>query len=306
MRSKLELLLRILGAEQKQGFEDRAVEGGLALFISTLISSDVGVELPAYVKALRKYSDLAIASRGVVVSRAMNAIALQVEGSTGRACETGAGIGLGSPVTNLYRVGPQYEKLLAKLGINVCKDMLHHFPRRYLDRSTFTPVAEVQSGSAVNVVADVVDVQSRKSPQRRLMLTEALLKDKSGAIRAIWFNQPYVAQNLRNRQDVAFFGRAVWGEHGPELRAPEYELDLARSLHSGRQVPVYPSTGRLSQKLLRLWASQAVGSCATLVDEFLPQRILESADLLSLNQALEWIHRFKYSLRQKFVDQCCA
>jgi len=290
VRSKLELLLRILEAEQKQGFEDRAVEGGLALYIRTLSSSDVDEKLPAHVKALQKYSDLGSSSRCLMVSRAMNAVALKVDGLTSRGRETRAGIGLDSPVANLYRVGPQYEKLLAKLGINVCKDMLYHFPRRYLDRSTFTPVAEVQSGRAVNVVADVVDVQSRKSPQRRLVLTEALLKDESGAIRAIWFNQPYVAQNLRNRRDVAFFGRAVWGEYGPELRAPEYELDLGRSLHSGRQVPVYPSTGRLSQKLLRLWASQAVGSCAQLVDEFLPQRILESADLLLLNQALEWIH----------------
>ena len=80
------------------------------------------------------------------------------------------------------------------------------------------------------------------------------------------------------------------GAYGPELRAPEYELDMGRSLHSGRQVPVYPSTGKLSQKLLRLWASQVVDSCAALVGEFLPRRILESAGIIAIEEALRWIH----------------
>ncbi len=290
-KPKLELLARILDAEREKGFADRAVAGGLGKFVAGLISGDVAGTLSPEVRALANYGSMTASARAAAVSRVMASLDTSA-GPTDpqRRGKRSSGAGLNSPVTSLFRVGPQYEKLLGKLEIRTYRDMLFHFPRRYLDRSTFTPIAEVQSGIAVNLIADVLEVASRKSPQRRFMLAEALLGDDSGSIRAIWFNQPYVAKNLRNKKGVAFFGRATWGDFGPELRAPEYELDLGRSLHSGRQVPVYPSTGKLSQKLLRLWASQVVDSCVALVREFLSPRILESAALVPLDEALRWIH----------------
>ena len=240
--------------------------GGLGKFVAGLISSDAGGTLSPEVKALDGYGGTCPRRQGRRPWRGRWRAWGRAPSGRGRPAprkkKRSSAVGLESPVTNLFRVGPEYEKLLDKLGIRTYRDMLFHFPRRYLDRSTFTPIGDVQPGDAVNVIADVLEVVSRKSPQRRFALTEALLGDESGDIKAIWFNQPYVAKNLRNRKGVAFFARAAWGDLGPELRAPEYELDLGRSLHSGRQVPVYGSTGKLSQKLLRLWASQAVESCA--------------------------------------------
>ena len=294
LTSKLKVLARVLDAERERDFPDRAVMGGLGKFVAGLISSDAGGTLSPEVKALEAYEGMDAATRAAAVAEAMQSLGGCTEqpqrAAPRRKKKRSSGVGLESPVTDLFRVGPQYEKLLDKLGIGTYRDMLFHFPRRYLDRSTFTPIADVEPGDAVNVIADVIEVVSRKSPQRRFTLTEALLSDESGDIKAIWFNQPYVAKNLRNKKGVAFFGRAAWGDLGPELRAPEYELDLGRSLHSGRQVPVYRSTGKLSQKLLRLWASQAVEACAGLVDEFLPERILESAGLIGIEEALRSIH----------------
>ena len=268
--------------------------GGLGKFMAGLISSDAGGTLSPEVEALEDYGNMPAPARAAAVARAMESLEARTEqprqAAPRKKKKRSSGVSLESPVTNLFRVGQQYEKLLEKLDIRTYRDMLFHFPRRYLDRSTFTPIGDVQPGDAVNVIADVIEIVSRKSPQRRITLTEALLGDESGDIKAIWFNQPYVAGNLRNKKGVAFFARAAWGDLGPELRAPEYELDLGRSLHSGRQVPVYGSTGKLSQKLLRLWASQAVESCAALVDEFLPARILESAGLIGVEEALRSIH----------------
>ncbi|MCY4109688.1 MAG: ATP-dependent DNA helicase RecG [Chloroflexi bacterium] len=294
LTSKLKVLARVLDAERERGFPDRAVMGGLGKFVAGLISSDAGGTLSPEIKALEAYEGMDASTRAAAVAEAMQSLGERTEQPQRKAPRRKkkrvTGVGLESPVTDLFRVGPQYEKLLKKLGIDTYRDMLFHFPRRYLDRSTFTPISDVEPGDAVNVIADVIEIVSRKSPQRRFTLTEALLSDESGDIKAIWFNQPYVAKSLRNKKGVAFFGRATWGDLGPELRAPEYELDLGRSLHSGRQVPVYRSTGKLSQKLLRLWASQAVEACAALVDEFLPERILESAGLIGIEEALRSIH----------------
>ena len=291
LTSKLEVLARILETERDKGFADRAVAGGLGKFVAGLISGDAAGSLPPDVRALAGYPNMNASARAAAVNGAMAILGgAAAPTDLRKRGKRSSRDSLDSSVSNLFRVGPRYEKLLDNLGIQTYRDMLIHFPRRYLDRSTFTPIAEVQSGIAVNVIADVLEVSSRKSPQRRFMLTEALLGDDSGSIRAIWFNQPYVAKSLGNKKGVAFFGRAAWGAYGPELRAPEYELDMGRSLHSGRQVPVYPSTGKLSQKLLRLWASQVVDSCAALVGEFLPRRILESAGIIAIEEALRWIH----------------
>ena len=287
------MLLRILDSERERGFTDRVVAGGLAGFVDNLVAEDADGVLSPDVKALSEYDRMEVSDRADAVRRVLSKLAASgdaVDSLPGAKSSKSSGSGLDTPVTSLFRVGPQYQKMLEKLGIQTYRDVLFHFPRKYLDRSTFTPVAEAKSGLSVNVIADVLEVAGRKSPRGRFVLTEALLGDDSGSIRAIWFNQPYVAKNIRNKKGVAFFGRVSWGDHGPELRAPEYELDLGRSLHSGRQVPIYPSTGKLSQKLLRLWASQVVDVSSGLVPEHLPKRILESADLIPIADALRSIH----------------
>ncbi len=202
---------------------------------------------------------------------------------TGKICSK-----LDTPVTNLFRVGPQYEKLLKKLNIATYEDFLYHFPRKYLDRSNFTPVSDIRPGQAVNIIADVTEISTRRA--RRMNLTRGVLSDESDSIAAVWFNQPYLQKTLQGRRNVAFFGRARWGRDGPELSAPDFELDLNRSLHAGRQVPVYPATGKLTQKILRLWAREVVDACAGLVVDFLPAEVIAAAGLIPTDRALHDIH----------------
>jgi ATP-dependent DNA helicase RecG len=257
--------------------------------------SETGI-LPPEIVELLMYDDLDRNSRAKAVAKALETVKTKFRSSPSVKISSSASrkskqkTYLDSPITNLFRVGPQYEKLLGKLGISTYMDFLYHFPRKYLDRSHFVPLTEIQPGQPVNVIAHVEKIQTRKSPARRFNLTEATLVDGSSSAKAVWFNQPYVQRALTGRRNVAFFGRAQWGRDGPELRAPEFELDLNRSLHAGSQVPVYPSTGKLSQKMMRLWSREVVESCADLVVEFLPEHILESANLMDKQVALRNIH----------------
>lgn len=200
------------------------------------------------------------------------------------------GVTLSSPVTALHGVGAEYAKLLAKLNIRSCNDFLFHFPRKYLDRHTITPVSEVMLGDSVNIVADVVKLRTVRTTRGRYQLTTAELRDKSGSINAIWFNQPYREKQLRNKRNVAFFGRIRRGRDGLQLQSPEFEFDLSKSFHAGRIVPVYRSTGRLSQKWLRIWIGQVVNNFAGLIPEHLPDKVLTNAKLVEIDRALKMIH----------------
>ena len=302
---RFEALGRILDLERRGGHTDRAVTGGLARFIANLQQDLQPERLPPALATLLNYEKFDPESRAAAVAAALDSLgadsAPAPKAKSARTARTRANRAstptktrragkLDTSITHLFRVGPQYEKLLTNLGITTYVDLLYHFPRKYLDRSNFVAVADIRAGMAINVIASVEQIKTRKSPARRFNLTEAILTDGSDSIKAVWFNQPYLQKTLQGRQNVAFFGRAQWGRDAPELRAPDFELDLTRSLHAGRQVPVYPSTGKLSQKMLRLWAGEVVESCAGLVVEFLPEDIRASAHLIDIGTALRDIH----------------
>ncbi len=303
---RLQALASILELERNLGFADRAVSGGLAGFVANLQADLLPDLLAPEVARLLHYPNIDPGDRAEAIGDALEALGVApatapvpakksgkiTQDNTSKAKskkpKTSIRSRLDTPITNLFRVGPQYEKLLTKLNIATYEDFLYHFPRKYLDRSNFTPISDIRPGQAVNIIADISEISTRRV--RRMNLTRGLLTDKSDSIAAVWFNQPYLQKTLQGRSNVAFFGRARWGRDGPELSAPDFELDLNRSLHAGRQVPVYPATGKLTQKMLRLWSREVVEACAGLVVDFLPAEVIKAADLIPIDRALHDIH----------------
>ena len=94
-----------------------------------------------------------------------------------------------------------------------------------------------------------------------MVITEAALADKTGYIKAVWFNQPYLQRSLTDKRRVVVAGKV--GEisrNGLELRSPEHEFAESpeKGLHVGRLVPVYPLTAKLSAKWMRRWVRSAL------------------------------------------------
>lgn len=198
--------------------------------------------------------------------------------------------GLATPVTALWGVGETVAKRLATLGLRTVDDLLHHVPRRYIDRSAIVPLAEAPLGTEVTVVADVLDIASRDTRSRRLRLVEAVIGDPSGRATAVWFNQPYLERTLRGRTSVVFAGRLEMGVWGRQLTSPEFEFDAAHMIHSGRLVPVYPATSGITQKQLRRWAADAVETYAHLVADPLPEPLRLRHALRPAAEAVRALH----------------
>src|SRR3989344_2456800 len=98
---------------------------------------------------------------------------------------------LSTEIRSLPGVGPKLEKRFSKLGIRTIQQLLANYPKRYDDFRTTIPIVRVSPGSRVHIKAKVDLIDNRRSPRRRMMITEALLSDETGSIKAVWFNQPF-------------------------------------------------------------------------------------------------------------------
>ena len=68
------------------------------------------------------------------------------------------------------------------------------------------------------------------------------MKDKSGSIRVVWFNQPYIVQNIKKDSLVRLSGKVNWDKKGIYISSPAYEMAKRAPTNTGRIVPVYPET----------------------------------------------------------------
>src|SRR5690606_21462507 len=109
----------------------------------------------------------------------------------------------------------------------------------------------------------------------RMMITEAMVEDDSGSIKAVWFHQGILKKVLKPGVLVSLSGK-VDDDYGLSLVNPVYEVvsDAKVTKHTGRIVPVYRLTGALTQKARRAVAEAAMQGVHE-VREWLPERILE-------------------------------
>jgi ATP-dependent DNA helicase RecG len=123
-----------------------------------------------------------------------------------------------------------------------------------------------------------------------MKLVEAIVSDGTGAIRATWFKQTWIANRLRPGREVVLSGKVDQYLGRLVMNSPEWEPLDRQQLHTNRIVPVYPLTAGVTAKWLRRVINAVVTRVAPGVVDPLPESVLSSADLLTLNHALQQIH----------------
>src|SRR3989338_4599006 len=152
-------------------------------------------------------------------------------------------------VEKLRNVGPRNISKLNKLGIKTVKDLLRHFPVRYEDYTEIIPINQAEPGQKVNIQGEVMQISSRRIFPRRMSVTNAIVSDSSGAIKVVWFNQPYIENQLTEGTLVSLAGKVSLNKHGLYLSSPVYErigsgIDIQSGglKHTSGLVPIYPET----------------------------------------------------------------
>src|SRR5580765_584287 len=173
-------------------------------------------------------------------------------------------------------VGKTIRARLAKLGLRTVRDLLEHAPFRYVGAS---PISSLfGEGGEVSIEGTVGRV-SKRSPRRRMSIVEATISDDSGQIRATWFNQPWVAEQLRPGMRLRLIGSVRRGTFA--VRTHE-----AASEHADL-VPVYPAGEDVTPKKLR---ELVLAALPRDVADPLPAALKQQQGLPSKVDALHALH----------------
>ena len=189
-------------------------------------------------------------------------------------------------VSELRGVGGATAKKLKKLGISTIEDLLLHYPRKYDDYSHITTAQNAEPG-LVTLRGRVIDVKTRKS-KRGTAVTEAIIEDDTGEIKAVWFNQPYLGAQLSNMEEVFVSGELAFRYQQYALQSPVIERASSFQKDTARIVPVYPETAGLSSKQLRAYILQALKEVQ--VKDPIPDEIIDMNQLMPKQAAIHEVH----------------
>ena len=154
---------------------------------------------------------------------------------------------LAAPIEEVKGIGPKTAEILHKAGIFTLRDLVYHLPRDYEDFQQAQDIASLKPGK-VTVKAKVESITTRRM-RRNLALTEATLRDKTGAIKVIWFNQPYRAKQFDQDKEYYFSGTMALSYGHYQISNPSATLasDYDKALTAKIQ-PVYPARGSVKSQ----------------------------------------------------------
>jgi len=194
-------------------------------------------------------------------------------------------------VGELPFVGSVYEKRLAIIGIEKIVDLLYHIPHRYLDFSKSLKITQTNIGDVVTLKGELISLKNHYTRiGRKFQIGE--VKDASGIISVVWFNQPFLVRNLFPGEYLSLSGKIDWFGRKKALISPEYEKVSTdgKCIHTGGFVPVYPETYGISSKWLRNRIKSAYDLLSGEIKDTFPEILLSKNNLYSLPDAIRAVH----------------
>jgi ATP-dependent DNA helicase RecG len=195
---------------------------------------------------------------------------------------------LAAPITTLRGAGPRLAAAAAELGIQTLGDLLLHVPHSYRDRAAPRPLANLRIGEQATVEVEVRSVHLRRTRRRGLTIVEAVVADDSGPAKAVWFNQPWLAERLREGTRLLLYGKLDRSGFRVEAHEPAGG-DGASGIHTTGLVPVHPASERLRPQRMRDWAWQ-VAPLVRHALEALPAELRARRRLAGTGDALATAH----------------
>jgi len=194
-------------------------------------------------------------------------------------------------IEEIPRVGKIYGKRLKTMGIKTLADLIYYFPREYKDFSRISKIKDIKINEKACVEGKIISIEQNRTWVKRMIITTALIQDDTGAIEAVWFNQPYIGKILNIGDEIILAGKLSFQNKTIQISSPIYEkISLKETVHLGRIMSVYIESQGVTSKYLRWIIKPIIENIKNKIPETLPEETLKKYDLLSLKEALEQIH----------------
>ena len=198
-------------------------------------------------------------------------------------------VDLNKEVKYIKGVGPSRAKVLNSIGIFTLGDVLTYFPRGHEDRAEVKPIAELVDGEDALISAYPVSRIAEIKVRPHLTLCKLTVRDETGSCQITWYNQKYLRNTIKASVRYKFYGKVSKKGAKADIQSPVFEEESV-SKATGRIVPIYPLTYNLTQNTIRNVIENALNSVDGILDETLPDYLVQKYNLLGTNEAIRQIH----------------
>lgn len=200
-------------------------------------------------------------------------------------------------------IGEAYQKILSRLELATIRDLVHHYPNRYLDYRVSTPIKKLTVKKDVSFVATIGEPKRFISKSGKLII-QAEAVDQTGKIKLTWFNNAFISRVIIPGESYLIAGKTSFWADKLTIIAPIIERAGGTSIHTHGLVPIYPLTARLTSRFLRQKIHLALQS--TTINDPLDNSILTPLGLTSYPVSLRNIHFPKDQITQNQADMRLA
>jgi len=287
---------KVLRLEASKGYRDTAVSGGLEAFVQRHLPSAApiveGYGAAAHFDRQRTLARLHEHLEDTASGTSSSAESAQEETASGDSSDASSAQTVKpdplAPIEAAKGVGAKRAALLAKLGIVTMEDLLLYLPRRLEDRSRFSPIGQLAPGCETAVRGTIAAINQVRV-RRGMTVVKAAIGDGTGFVYAVWFNQPWLMQQLRRGEAIDLYGRVERNFQELQLKSPVWEPAEA-GINIGRIVPVYPATEGISERSLRALIARHLDTYLPAFPEILSAPLRRTFSLLAKQQAIRGIH----------------
>jgi ATP-dependent DNA helicase RecG len=196
------------------------------------------------------------------------------------------------PVSALPGVHSSRIRILEENGFVTLRDLLFFFPYRYEDRRHPVPIAELglHLEGPVVVRGKVISANAKITPRKRMSLFEAILSDGSSAVKLVWFNQPFLKDQIHYGDRISLYGLPKVSPYG-SLVIESADWELSEGEDEGAIVPIYSKVGTIAPKTFRKIMSVAIDEALPRLDDTMPPALRKELGVIGLRPAVEGLHR---------------
>jgi len=205
---------------------------------------------------------------------------------------------LSTEITYLPGVGPKRAELLRKeLNIATLNDLLYTFPYKYIDRSKFYKVSEINEDLPyIQIVGQITRFQEAGGPRAKRL--SAVFTDGTGSIELVWFKGlKWILKGLKPNVNYLLFGKPTLFNGKWNIVHPEIEEVTQQHMQKGVAAlqPAYSTTEKLknsfiTSKIILKLQLQLDEIAKNQIDETLPAYLMDKLKLMTLPEALKQIH----------------